>query len=120
LINRKIVILIFLILLTITVNLFNLVKSSEKELKEEIELYKKFITDAKKVISLKEKFSQKNYSRLLNRNFCKVSKLEIRCSNLPKRELRKVSLLLKSNIKIKSFEIEEKNSKYNFRLEFEE
>ena len=112
--NKKVLLLIFLIMLLITAIVYNLYKSSEKNLKEALTYYEKFDKKAKEIISLKNKYSTKPIKII--KRYCKTQNTKLLCK-IPKNKLYKLSSFLKSNIKIKSFNIKDDNKSVIFSAE---
>jgi len=115
--NKKIIFLVTILFVTITINMGNLYFKTQKELKSGIKTYKEFEIKANELEYLKKKYS--NYSLKYIKDICKIGK-KIECKNLSKSKLKAISQFIKSDIKLKSFEIEDKNSKFNFYAEIKE
>jgi len=116
--NKKVLLLITLILLLITSLTYNLYKKSEKDLQSEFQRLNAFEQKAKEIKTLKNKYST-NALKYLKR-ICSVKQqnetYQIEC-NVSQKDLYKISTFLKSNVKLKSFSIKENKENLTFKAE---
>jgi len=99
---NKRVILVILLFITLTINMINLYYSSNKEFQSNLNNYIAFAKKAKEI----EYYSHK-YSIKIRLKKCNIQNNQIECKNLSKNDLRAISSFLKSNAKLKNFNIKE-------------
>ncbi|GAB6075071.1 hypothetical protein [Nautilia lithotrophica] len=113
--NKKLLILLSIVLLLITLNIINLYVKSQKELQSQYQNYLLINNKVNQILSLKKKYSN-NALKILT-SICIIKDNQITCNNLSKSDLRKINYFLKSNIKIKKFNLLKKDNKYIFYAE---
>jgi hypothetical protein len=103
--NKKILLLIILLLTTITINIINIYLHSKKELASTLDNYYKYEKKAKQYNYLKNRYTLKPLKYIRD---CKIYNTQIECKKV---NLTNLSLFLKSNIKLKKFIIQKDNFK---------
>ena len=105
-------------MLLVTSVTYNLYKKSEKELNSRYKRAILFEKKAEEIKTLKKKYSTNALKQV--KRICKITPInesyQIDC-NITQNNLYKISLFLKSNIKLKSFSIKEEGKFFIFKAE---